>query len=307
MALPNITRQDIEEALGNTDLSKISDSDIEKIRREILLKKFSNKDVLRYQAGKKKDQLIQWGKDKLSNFGDRVVEAIPGYGMYQKYKGMKERMANAREEARSDYLSRFGISDSDNDIQKIEQDVDEISDDLSDTLPDALESGVDEILEELDFINTNLERIIQNQEDGIGSIITPSKNIVTDSSVDMTGVTSATDSGILLAESSNTLREKQISGTSESSVDVLRNLVGIEQNILDIAEDEQEDALEEDNEELDRDETIDKILNAVQETNRLHEAEYVESMKKEKEDDGDSPLFGMLRDSSLLHFPILPE
>lgn len=294
MALPNITRQDIEEALGNTDLSKISDSDIEKIRREILLKKFSNKDVLRYQAGKKKDQLIQWGKDKLSNFGDRVVEAIPGYGMYQKYKGMKERMANAREEARSDYLSRFGISDSDNDIQKIEQDVDEISDDLSDTLPDALESGVDEILEELDFINTNLERIIQNQEDGIGSIITPSKNIVTDSSVDMTGVTSATDSGILLAESSNTLREKQISGTSESSVDVLRNLVGIEQNILDIAEDEQEDALEEDNEELDRDETIDKILNAVQETNRLHEAEYVESMKKEKEDDGDSPLFGML-------------
>ena len=105
--------------------------------------------------------------------GERVVEAIPGYGMYQKYKGMKERMANAREEARSDYLSRFGISDSDNDIQKIEQDVDEISDDLSDTLPDALESGVDEILEELDFINTNLERIIQNQEDGIGSIITP--------------------------------------------------------------------------------------------------------------------------------------
>jgi hypothetical protein len=308
MALPNITKQDIEDVVGDADLSRLSRSDIEKIRKEVLLRKFSNKDILRYQANKTKDRLKQWGKDKLSNFGDKVVESIPGYGMYQRYKSVKKWMSDSKKEARDDYLSRFGISDSDNDIQKIEQDVDTISDTISNSLSDALESGVGDILEELGVVNTNLEQIIENQENG-EAVLTP-QNLIQPSGNNarrgMTGndgilvdvaspeVTSMTDSGILLAESQNTLRERSITGSSESSVEVLRDLVGIEQNMLDITQDDHKDDLEEKNEELDRDETIENILTAIQQINSQNEENFIESAKKKAEEAGETPLFGML-------------
>lgn len=303
MALPKITKQDIEEEIEELGLDPetIDEDDVEMIRQNILMKKFSTKDILAYSGKKFLKGTGKLAMKPFSAVGNVLANSLPGKlvkGTYKLAKTLKGE-GDVADEAREEYMRRFGIDVDDEDAPKKaagggkgaggggQIDVKKITDRL------------DETNDYLDEINQNIENIKIVSADQETIDIPSSENILLKTYSPNWGgkrVGAGRPKGsknsknapqaITTAAASSVAIPDEISDYAsvlENTNKSINDLLNIEQDVAAQDKIDKQDDLEEYNRSLERDELLEDILDAIQ----LQNEEMLSADDEEKDDKDD--------------------